>query len=164
MRPMEMASVFGWERTDVSRECSDAESLSRTKENRLTESMKGVIRHTPEINEVYFDASVERLWSFVGESELLAKWLSGPVDKLEPVGGTPSRSSTDTDASTDRPDIAACQRAWMRAGRPFQVARATDVLCKPSLSVGVARKAVGFPAGGIGIVIPELGTEPLAGD
>ncbi|WP_433171479.1 SRPBCC domain-containing protein [Actinoallomurus sp. CA-150999] len=57
----------------------------------MTESADGIIRRTPEMNEVYFerrfDAPVERLWPFIGEPELLAKWLGGPVDKLEPVEG-----------------------------------------------------------------------------
>ena len=57
----------------------------------MPETVDGIIRHTPEMNEVYFkrqfDAPLERLWPFICEPELLAKWLGGPVDKLEPAEG-----------------------------------------------------------------------------
>lgn len=53
----------------------------------MTETTDGVIRRTETKNEVHFersfDAPVEKLWSFIAERDLLAKWMGGPIDKLE---------------------------------------------------------------------------------
>ncbi|MCZ0984798.1 SRPBCC domain-containing protein [Streptomyces diastatochromogenes] len=57
----------------------------------MPQTVDGTIRHTLDLNEVefvrHFDAPLDQLWRFVSEPELLAKWLGGPVDKLEPFEG-----------------------------------------------------------------------------
>lgn len=54
-------------------------------------TLDGIIRRTADMNEVHFerhfDAPVERLWKFIAEPQELAKWMGGPIDKLELVEG-----------------------------------------------------------------------------
>jgi uncharacterized protein YndB with AHSA1/START domain len=53
----------------------------------VDQKLDGVIRRTADDNEVHFerhlDAPVEKVWPFVADPNELAKWMGGPVDKLE---------------------------------------------------------------------------------
>lgn len=57
----------------------------------VKDPVDGIIRRTSEMNEVHFErrfnAPLTGLWRFVSEPESLAKWMGGPIDKLEPVVG-----------------------------------------------------------------------------
>ena len=57
----------------------------------MQRTLDGVIRRTTDMNEVHFErhfeAPVEQLWKFIADPQELAKWMGGPIDKLELVEG-----------------------------------------------------------------------------